>query len=410
MERRIALAFALVGLLVPAVARAQDAPDEPPPASPAQPQPQEPPPPPPVTAEPPAVAVGATPAETNVAADTGPTAKPNAAAAPKPRPFAGSSLFVTNSVTTNTIFRGQTQYYDPTVEASLWLLPRYAINDAFQLRARAIVSYELTNSDSSTYRNEPLLSDVSAQLFYRKIPLLPGGIKPSVALNVAVPTSKVSRSRTMIFTPGATVQLARPFEKILGGDGMLLGSLAYSHPFYRSKNAEVVDPRPPGAFQCLGGSGCQDLASGTMNPSDTLSYSLLFDMQWGPFNPAIYYQGASQWTYHPTEATNPVDGTPIGRPDGFVPTSVRQTHYFSAWLDYDFNPWLTGEVGFWNSISALDESGQHANLIFSRYQDTRVYLGASIQLDNLVRAMQGTSEGDGGIVRAKNSKQPMWSF
>jgi hypothetical protein len=362
-----------------------------------------------MTAEPPMPPVGATPAEMAPPADTA-VPVPATRAHSAPRPFVGSSLYLTNSVTTGTVFRGQQQYYDPTVEASVWLLPRYAINEAFQLRGRLIVSYELTNSDTSTYKNEPLLSDASVQLFYRKIPLLPGGIKPAVALNLSVPTSKTSRSRTMVVTPGATLQLSRPFEKILHGDGQLLGTLTYSHPFYRSENPEVVDPRAPGAFQCLGGNGCQDLASGTMNPSDILSYSLLFEMSWGPWNPAIYYSGASQWAYHPPEATNPVDGTPIGRPDGFVPTTVRQTHYFSTWLDYDFNPWLTGEVGFWNAISALDASGQHANLIFSRYQDTRVYLGASIQLDNLVQAIQGGGGGEGGVVRAKNTKQPMWSF
>ncbi|MBX3204827.1 MAG: hypothetical protein KF764_07150 [Labilithrix sp.] len=357
----------------------------------------------------PAVSVGTSPT-TTPAKDTPAESEPEPAAKPAPRPFAGSALYTQNSMTTNTVFRGQTQSPNPTVESNLFILPRYAFNDALQLRGRVIINYEYTNSDTTTYRNEPLLSDTTLSLFYRKLPKLPLGVIPNLALNVAVPTSKLSRSRTMLATPGATLQLVRPFEHILGGEGMLFGSIIYSHPIYESRNPVVVDPRPAGAFSCVGGGNCSDLLSGTMNPSDTLSYFLLFEVEWGHFSPAIYYLGATQWAYQPQEVRNPVDGTPVGRPEGFEPTSVRQTHYFSAWLDYNFNSWFTGEVGYWNSTTALNGAGQRANPIFSQYADTRVYLGASIQLDNLVKAIQGGDHGEAGIVRAKNTKQPMWNF
>jgi hypothetical protein len=346
---------------------------------------------------------------------SGPTADAPAAAAsqptakPKPRPFAGSSLYNQNSVTTGTLFRGQQQYANSTVESTLFILPRYAINEAFQLRARLVVAYEYTNSDSTTYRNEPLLSDTGLSLFYRKLPKF-AGIQPALAANVALPTSKVSRARTLVFTPGATLQLARPFEHFLGGEAMLLANTTYSHPIYQSRNPEVADPRPPGAFACVGGNNCQDLLSGTMNPSDILSYSLIAEAEWGKWSPAVMYLGASQWVYKPTEAINPIDGTPVGSPAGFSPTSVRQTHYVSAWLDYNFNSWFTGEVGFWNAVAGINGGGERSNLLFDRYQDTRVYLGCSVQLDNLVKTVQGGEEGEAGVVRAKNGKQPMWTF
>ena len=357
----------------------------------------------------PAVSIG-TSTTTTPAADTPAESAPAPAAKPKPRPFAGSSLFIQNSMTTGTVFKGQQQDWNPTVDTSFWFLPRYAINSAFQLRGRLIMSYEWTNSDTTTYKHEPVLSDSTISLFYRKIPTLPLDIHPSVALNVGLPTSKLSRARTNIFTPGATLQLVRGFENVLGGEALLLGSLIYSHPIYSSQNPEVVDARPPGAFSCMGGNACSDLLSGTMNPSDTLSYAFLISMEWGKWNPALYYLGASQWTYSPRDVRNPYDGSPVGYPEGFEPTSVRQTHYFSAWLDYNFSPWLTGEVGFWNSTSALTGGSTRANPFFNQYGDTRVYLGASFQLDNLVKAIQGGDEGEGGIVRAKNNKQPMWTF
>jgi hypothetical protein len=336
----------------------------------------------------------------------------SAASAPRKaarRPFEGSSLFNQNSVTTGTIFRGQQLYDDPTVESSLWILPRYALSDAWQLRGRLVVSYEYTNSDTTNYRNEPVLSDTQLSLYYRSIPKVLG-IQPYVAATLSAPTSKVSRSRTLVVSPGVAAQLSRPFERFLGGDALVLANFGYSHPIYRSANAETVDPRPPGSFACVGGTNCQDLLSGTMNPSDTLTYSVIVDAEWGKWSPAIMYLGASQWAYHPPAAMNPVDGTPITSPVGFGPTNVRQTHYFSVWLDYNFNSWFTGEVGFWNSVQALDNNGQRSNILFDRYQDTRVYLGFSIQLDNLASTISGETGGEAGVVRAKNQHSPMWTF
>jgi hypothetical protein len=146
-----------------------------------------------------------------------------------------------------------------------------------------------------------------------------------------------------------------------------------------------------------------------MNVSDTISYSLIIAPEWGKWSPAIFYRGASQWAYRPKEIGNSVDGASVDTA-GFDPTHVRQTHYFSVWLDYNFNPWLTAEVGFWNEVSGIGFGGQRSNLFFDRYQDTRVYLGASIQLDNFVEAIRGEREGSAGIVRAKNTKVPMWRF
>lgn len=353
----------------------------------------------------PAVSLGTS--TTPPAADTPATAAPETEAKPKPRPFAGSAVTLTTSMTTNTVFRGQTQYDNPTVESNLWLLPRYALNDAFQLRGRLIVSYEYTNADSTTYRNEPQLSDTTLQLFYRKIPKF-WEIQPAVAVNLGLPTSKSSQAKTLLFSPGLTAQLMRPFEHVLKGDVAVIASLTYSHPFYRSRNPEVSDPRPY-ALTCIGGNSCSDLLSGSMNASNSLSYSLIVEGEWGKFSPAIMYLGASQWVYHPTDVVNPIDGAPVGRPEGFEPTSVRQTHYLSAWLDYNFNSWLTGEIGYWNSVTAINEGGERSNLIFDRYQDTRVYLGATVQVDNLVKALQGNDTGEGGVVRAK-SKPPMFTF
>lgn len=361
----------------------------------------------------PAVSVGTS--TTTPATDTSQAASEAPKKKPKPRPFAGTQVYNQNSITTGTIFRGQQQYDNPTVESSLWLLPRYTINESFQLRARAIINYEYTNSDDTTYRNEPMLSDTTLSLFYRKIPEIPGiGVKPQVAFNVALPTSKLSRARTLYFSPGATLQLSKAVEHVAGGELMFLSSVIYSHPMYSQRQPGTIDQRDVQTFSCVGSGACGDLLSGQMNPSDTLAYTFLVVGEWGKFAPALYYLGASQWAYSPKDVNESDviaggNAVPVtsGQPQG--PTSVRQTHYFSAWLDYNINPWLTGEVGYWNSRSALTGAGQRGNIFWDRYQDTRVYLGINVNIDNLLKALEG-GDTEAGIVRAHNTKTPMFRF
>ena len=51
-------------------------------------------------------------------------------------------------------------------------------------------------------------------------------------------------------------------------------------------------------------------------------------------------------------------------------------------------------------MNAINGAGERSNVFFDRYQDTRVYLGCSLQLDNLVKELEGGGEGEAGVVRA----------
>ncbi len=351
-----------------------------------------------------AVTIGSASGAPGVDAPNASTAEP--APAPKKRRWAGTQIFAQTSMTTATIDKGQTQYNNPTVDSALYITPRFAINDAFQLRGRIVFSYEYTNSDTTVTKNEPRFSDTTLQLFYRKIPLLPGGIKPQVALNASLPTSPESRARTLLFAPGATLQLSKSIEHIPGNGSLdLIAAAGYSHPFYRSTTPEIRTPRPYGV-QCAGGGTCTDQLSGTFNTSDSISYTFLISATWGKWSPAFYYLGASQWAYSGSDVQ--VNGRTVESPDGFGPTTVRQSSYFSTWLDYEANAWLTAEVGYWLSRSALTESGTRGNPFFDKYQDQRVYIGANFNIDNIMKQLEG-GPAEAGIVRAQN-KKPIGQF
>jgi hypothetical protein len=377
------------------------APVEPAPAAPASAEPEPAAAPPAATPEPgptPAISIGSASGNPAVDAPSGAALEPGAK--PKARPWAGTQIFATSSMTTATVFKGQNQYSNPTVDGSIWLQPRYALSEAFQLRGLVIFSYEFTNADDTVTKNEPRFSDTTLQLFYRKIPELPGGIKPNVALNTSFPTSPESRARTLIFSPGATLQLSKIFEHVLGGEIDIISSGVYTHPIYRSTTPEIRGTAPY-AFQCLGGNTCQDQLSGTFNVSDQIGYSLLVAGEWGKWSPALFYRGNSQWTYQGKDAKNPVDGTAVASPAGFGPTHLRQGSYFSGWLDYNANAWLTAEVGYSLQRTALDGQGNYGNPFFDRYQDQRVYIGASFNIDNIMKQLEGGPT-EAGIVRAQN--------
>ena len=353
----------------------------------------------------PAISIGTS--NGNPATDTPGASGADGKPKPKPRPWAGTQIFATTSMTTSTVFKGQTQYNDPTVDSSVWLQPRYALSEAFQLRGLLVFSYEYTNADDTVTKNEPRFSDTTLSLFYRKIPELPGGIKPAVAVSAGLPTSPESRARTLIFTPGVSVQLVKAFEKVLGGEVDIIAGGLYSHPLYRNTTSEIRGSRPY-AFQCVGGNSCQDQLSGTFNVSDSVGYSLLVSGEWGKWSPALFYRGTSQGAYTGSDVKNPVDGTTVGSPAGFEPTHIRQRSYFSAWLDYNANSWLTAEVGYWLDRTTLGENGTRGNPFFDRYQDMRVYLGASFNIDNIMKQLEGGST-EAGIVRAK-AKTPIGQF
>ena len=356
----------------------------------------------------PAVTVG-TPVPGAPVSDTPEQSAKENAAKPKPRPFAGSSLFIANSMTTSTVFRGQQLYDDPTVESVFYLTPRYAINDAWQIRARVVLSYEWTNNDENARAHEPTLSDTTFSLYYRKIPSF-AGIQPAVGVNLTLPTSKPSRARTLLVSPGVTGQLLKGFEHFLGGELDIIGALTYSHPLYpgageprdhRQRALRVQLPRRQRLWRSA------ERHDERVGHPRVLVHRL---GRVGEVEPCLRVPRLERLGVSPDgRGSTPVDGTPITETSGFDRTNLRQTHYLSVWLDYNLTPWITGEVGYWNSVSGIGPDGQQSNILFDRYQDNRVYLGASFQLDNLVKALQGGEEGAGGVVRAQIRSLPsMW--
>ncbi len=406
------LGVAIVGAGISAVSPAYAQAEEPAPApTTTAPAPTTPPPAEPAPAEPAAAAPAAAPA-TGLTLSTGapkkdsttPAKKEEPKKPKKPRPFAGTQLFTQVATSTSTFAPGQTQYQNPTTDMTLYFLPRYGISKDWQIRGRTTFTYEFTNSDSTTTRNEPRFGDTGLQLFYRGIPAF-AGVKPQVAVGLTAPTSPESRARTMIMTPALTLQLAKSFE--LPGDGELdlIGFATYSHPIYSNTTGGIRGDFPY-RRACFGaGAGCDDQLGGAANASDILSWSAIVSTTWGKWSPAFWFNLSHQFLYK-FSPENDVDATRgLTAQRLSDPTTVRNGTYFSFWLDYEANSWLTPELGYYMGRSTLRADGTFGNPFFDRYQDMRVYLGANVNLDNLEKAIEG-GEAEAGVVRAKNRTGP----
>ena len=72
--------------------------------------------------------------------------------------------------------RDLNQSANDTVDMSIALRPRWTFNRMLQLRAGIAFSYEFTNADNTTTRNEPRFGDMNLDLWITGIPPLGGAV------------------------------------------------------------------------------------------------------------------------------------------------------------------------------------------------------------------------------------------
>lgn len=318
--------------------------------------------------------------------------------------WAGSSYFQQIGVSPDVIAPGLVQTYAPVADTFAAFAPRFAINKDWQLRARLTASFEFTdNANSTTTASRQLVfGDFTPEIDYRGIPKF-AGIKMLAALGTGVPTSAASQARTLIVSPFAKVIFDKAFEKIKwlgGGDVELILGAIFAHPFYASKTAQL-DDTPQYSAACFGGgsdASCANQASGAANVENSLTGTAIAQAKWGKFSVIALYYLFNQWTYQ-FQPEAGVEPEPNGN------TNFRQSSYFNFGLDWDFNGWLTGELGYQMYRTILTGESTIGNPFWDPYQDMRVYLGVNVALDALYEAILGKKE-DEGILRTKSEHRP----
>jgi hypothetical protein len=279
-----------------------------------------------------------------------------------------------------------------TVDSSFFFLPRFSLSERFQIRASLPVFVEWTDTalTTTTTRREPRLGNLVAGLFYRGIPKV-WGSQPLLGINVLFPTSKEVQAQSLVLAPSLFGQLAKPMHW-LGGEGLFLASGSYQHLFYRYTTASVAAP-PIAAPACFGGGeSCALQLSGVSNVSDSINWAVTATMEWGSWSPGAQFRMVHGFLYGFSE----LEG--VERIDR--PAAVRNSTFFSLWLDYLANDWLTAEVGVQLNRPILDGSGRYGNPLFAQYQEgARLYLAVNFGLDALAKIVAG-GDAKGGVVRA----------
>lgn len=323
--------------------------------------------------------------------------------------FEGSTLYAQTSISTTTIAPQQQLTQSSTVESWFLFQPRITLHKDWQLRGRATLSYEWTDTanTSTTTKNEPMFGDTILSIFYRGIPEIPKAkVKTQVGFNLGLPTSKLSWARTMIVTPGLTAAFSRNFEKVLGGTVSVAMSGTFSHPFYQYKTAGPLGGTPysfavaPFAGGASADSSAAIAGFGSASPENVLSF--IFNLsaewelpkKWGSISPSAVMFWTNAWKYQFADV--PIGSVTGSNASGNVPrladrTSFQQSTYFNLALDWSPTKWLAVEGGYYMFRNLIGEDGKLHNPFFDDMQDMRLYLAVNFTLDQLYLAVSGES-------------------
>jgi hypothetical protein len=316
-----------------------------------------------------------------------------------PSPWAGSILIFDQSATTQTIGLGKDyQSYDPTYELWFALKPRYKFYDdgttTMSVGAWANLYLELTNSDTTTTRREPLLGptlvtgSVGRKLFEN------GEYKTSMSIGprLGLPTDKESRAAGRYFSLGASGGVTQSVP-INGKDAPSFNTLRfelstiYGHAFNNSTTS--WDPNLNQPRQDISGRLISDnQLGGSMAVHDALSLRFGADAQLTPkLDFGVAYVLAYSWHYAPPAIAGVQTAIGVVVPETIDnPTSLSVSPWAIASLDYDVLDEMTLSIGYYNKTNQIGPDGQRRSPLWS--PDARVFLSVTGNLDVIAKDLR----------------------
>lgn len=158
-------------------------------------------------------------------------------------PFRGSTLVYEHSGSAISVLKSAEPTWNPYYAHQLSLRPEWHFSDPVFLRARVNLTQELTNSDSTLYKNEYVLSDTTLELVWTGWTEKRTGVRVNGNLRVLAPTSKASRGQSLVTSVAPGLTLVRPFS-VLGG--LIVGYTGrYTQNFNRWTTSQYDGPTVP---------------------------------------------------------------------------------------------------------------------------------------------------------------------
>jgi hypothetical protein len=305
-------------------------------------------------------------------------------------PFRGSTFGFLQTLSTDTLSRSAYPTYNPMYSWGFSLDLLWHFNRVLQLRLNQEMQVELTDSETTTERQQLMLADtfatLDAKLLNQKIsPEFEWSLHTSGSL--AAPTSLASQAATMVLGTRLGVAAAATLPKVMSGMSMSLTG-GYMHRFMTS-NVPQVDV----AYPCGAGSAAMAMCSQSGSSSNTRNSitvaagaDLALNEKWGlslNFSHA-WKHGAALAEFSDSSA----DQTPIVLPDDKTHWRDSSTIDFS--VGYLVVPWLGLALSLTNTFKDRGPDSElraPLNLV-----DTYLGFNASLRLDEVYLAAKGTPD------------------
>jgi hypothetical protein len=328
------------------------------------------------------------------AAETSPSSTPPAPAASesatvsnaapeekKPLPIHGTQITYGPSATAYTFDQGAELHYNPTVGHRLGILPEYHFNDLFFARAKFWLSQELTQSDTTTYKNEVELSDLWLDFGTEGFTESHTGIKLSGEVRVTLPTSKTSQSIGRIMTVGPLASVSKKFDVLKGLTFGYVGRFTYRFNQFTTGQyqtpylASCGDPR---------GATCADFySSGLRSVNYDVTHGLVASFmphEKVSLDVVLWLQHA--WLYPLAPAQSQFLGSQGLTNTG---TNVRNTTVFYLSGSYQLTKVFGLTLGAFTFTGEPTTDGNYLNPFFNRY--TTLYLEAGVDVEAVAASL-----------------------
>ena len=302
-------------------------------------------------------------------------------------PFRGSSFGFSQSISGNSFFKSSQLSYNPTYDWGFALDLVWHFNRTYQLALNQEMEVELTDSDSTTGRQQVLLSDTmltfDARVLNQKLsPEFSWTVHTSGTL--IAPTSLASQAATMVLGTRLGVGVAFSFPKVLGGLA-ISPSLTYLHRWLQ-QNVAVVDEEYP----CNAGSESFELCTQTGGPTNTrlsftakLGFELALTDKWG-----LSASYAHAWR----RGAGLADYTYVSEDGAEVALLDDETHWrnrstITLGISYYVLPWLSLGLSGSNVFTQLGPDGELRPPL--KLADSTIGLDLTLLLDEIYLATAG---------------------
>lgn len=292
------------------------------------------------------------------------------------------------TVTVNTLNKGAQLTHDPHYIWWFGVAPRWAFSDHLSIGARTGFSYEWTNSVDSEfnrpgfYGRQTLWEDTRLDVRYR-LPWEPGGVVFATSGRLRLPTSKFSRSRERILSPGARVDVSKRFSVLEGLS--IQGWSEYWGWIAKSNVANLAFDDYPCRLAPGGGGPAIDNCVGeftavrqwfragigvSIEPVRRFTIGTRFDSLWG--------QG-----YGLSEACTSTLTGPVCIGDGSRNNHWRNFTDFALYLSYEITNYLDGTLEYDTWSQHPDSDGGRENAFYN--ENTRIVLSFSLRVEDIYK-------------------------